>query len=343
MRIESNRSDQSQRTDDHHDARDASKASTAARSTSSEKAERNLASAIRALCDSRSPTLASSTGASSGIPWTVPTSCAQAPAGSAGADTTAAAPPTVQQQVDSAIARVEAQAESGRRLLHQVNAANRKIPNISRAATAVVAGVNITGIPGNLATGVMLHGLGHPTVGVETLNDARSTVEMMGGKLNREAAEAGTLYRKFLREYGEYQQASQQLRAAMAGGDHRAIVDLSRRGSQLDQEMRKTAREFESKAEEVDRLNKEFDAAAKHAAVHAAISAVTAGIGGVPGEHAVTGLAGKVAGKLYGAAVESGVGRATSFVSHALHGAIAPEQKAVGVTGRATDAMRDSR
>lgn len=334
MRIDSNRSDQSQRTENQETAKRATaSAGATSRGPTAASAEMNLASTIQTLAASRSR-----------LPWIVPTVTTNAPSPPPTMAAAPSAPATLERQIEAAICRVEAKAESGRKLLNEVNAHARRIPTIKPTAEAAVGAVLATSTVGNM---VVAAGLSLATWNKEYLGratkDAENAAGMMFGRLCNQAALANAQRQTFYSQYAAFSATNRQLRQAMRAGDHKDIVDLTRRMETQDAAMRASADKFAATAKEVQKLDREFEQAVVHAVAELVLKAVTLGLGGVPGEHAVQGVAGKGLATLYGATAESAVLKVGFGIAHLVHAATAPEQKAVAVTGRAADAMREPR
>jgi len=266
-------------------------------------------------------------GSSSRPPWSVARRM-DAPASAA-----SPAPASLERQVEVAIARVEAQAESGRKLLNEVNAQFRTIPNVKLTAEAAVGAVLGSSTVGNLVVGA---GVSLVTWNKEMLaravKDAEKAGEMMFGKLTDTAARASVQHLTFKDQYAAFSATNRQLQQAMRAGDHRGIVELTKRMESQDAAMRATAAQFGATAKAVQKLDAEFNQAAVHAVEELLAKAVLLGIGGVPGEHAIEGVAkrligetgGELVGSLYGATVESAGMKILSELKHLSHARTAP-------------------
>jgi hypothetical protein len=126
------------------------------------------------------------------------------------------------------------------------------------------------------------------------VRDAENAGGYMAGELTRKIAQADRLFVEFSAQHVKYSEQSARLARAIQSGDYATINDASARMKTVVSEMKTTVKAFDAVATKIGEMNREFDAAAAHAAAHVALSAIMAGHGG----HAVHGV---------GEAVKAGV------------------------------------
>ncbi len=251
----------------------------------------------------------------------------------AAADGWAASHRSLEAQKHNAVDDAQRQKAQVAQLLSSVNTAYRSVPVLSRAAELTV------GVGASLGT---VGAVGAAEVEATIRRDAapiRTAFERAGnaggymwGELSDKIRRAGGTYAKFQNQYLEYIAVNEQYQAALGSQDHEEIVSTSKRMAVLLPELKATAEALGAQAEVIGRENKDFDGAAIHAAIHLAVSAVTLGCGGFPGEHNVShavatrladamspeaaNLVGDAAATVYATTAEGAVVRGGSALAH---------------------------
>ncbi|MBI5537904.1 MAG: hypothetical protein HY898_34600 [Deltaproteobacteria bacterium] len=219
-----------------------------------------------------------------------------------------------------AIAGADAQLAACRALNDKVRAANLQVRGINPLARGAVGLVNATGTVGNVVLGLAAREIsGNPAVLEGALHSAdRAASMLMQSEFNGALASARAGHDQFSAQYLQYCDLNARYKQAIRTGDYKQAASTFNAMTSLVPRMKASAESFGAAAARVGKLHKEFDGAAIHAAIHLAVSAISVGIGGPPGEHLVSSVVGHEAGSFYGAAVESAVtkGAAAALGQH---------------------------
>jgi hypothetical protein len=185
------------------------------------------------------------------------------------------------------VKRVQSEAKVWKQVSQHMNTAIRSVPKLDRKAEAVVgAGVGAGTVGSAIYSGAKSIVTGDRAHFDRAARDAENAGGYMAGELTQKIAQADRLFVEFSAQHARYAEQSARLQRAIQSGDYPAINEASARMKTLANEMRTTVKAFDAVAKKIGEMNHEFDAAAAHAALHLALSAVSAGLGG----HAVHGV-----------------------------------------------------
>jgi hypothetical protein len=179
--------------------------------------------------------------------------------------------PSMEQQVGQAVERVKAEAQEAKRLLDTVNAQNRSMTTVHRAAEAVI-GVGLAHtLPGTFVT----------LQGRKGLRNGERAGAFIAGELTEKQKLAREAYGAFLQTYGRFASANAQYQRALESEDYVAIPGLARSCEELSAQLKADSETFGARCKAARAREEQFDEAAKEVAVHAAVEAATLGAGGV--------------------------------------------------------------
>lgn len=195
---------------------------------------------------------------------------------------------SVDRQRNAAIAAAQKQRDQAARLLQEVNTQYRRVPVLNRIAEAGVGIGASTGAVGSITVDAIHSAVSRDSAYLErSVDKAETAGGYVFGELTAKIEEAAHAYGRFVTAYDEYVQVNSQYQEALRRQDSAAIVSTSQRMSALVPELRATAEALGAQAEVIGRESKEFNGTAVHTAIHMYVSALSLGIGGFPGEHAV--------------------------------------------------------
>jgi hypothetical protein len=185
--------------------------------------------------------------------------------------------PTMDQKIEASVGRARAQGRECERMQQAVLAGYRRVPNMDWLAEKTVGLAAGTSTIGSLASADDSRSKG------AALDNAAYAGGLIAGELRDQIGVAQGLYKSFSNDYAEYCAANRQLQQALRTQDHETIAATASRMETLVPRMKQTATALASAAKRVGEMDRRFDAAAEHAAIHVAISAMGAGTGaGLP-------------------------------------------------------------
>jgi cell division protein FtsB len=196
---------------------------------------------------------------------------------------------TMEEKIDASVSAVKQDAQQMQQLQQRATASFRSIDTLSRGSEFIVGTVAASGTLGLVAAGGMESFLRQDPAALSgALQKAQTAGKYIMGELTAETNRANGLFHQFSGQYGRYKELNAALQNAIRAQDHGKIASLSQEMDALKPEMQKTVEQLERAAHRIAGLQREFDSVAKHAAAHAAFSAVGAGVGAL---HPAAGIA----------------------------------------------------
>ena len=219
-------------------------------------------------------------------------------------------PASLESLQQTALANANAELAACNALNDKVRAADKQVRDIDGLARAGVGAIKASAFVGNL----VLEALDpSPASQGGTVRAAgRAGAWMAQGEFNSAFRGARASHGKFNALYLRYCELNARYQHAIRNGDSRQAAETGTAMSALVPRMQESADASVRDAARVGKLHEEFEADAIHGAKHLAVSAVTAGVGGPPGEHLIEATFGHAASAAYGAAVETATTRVLS-------------------------------
>ncbi len=192
-----------------------------------------------------------------------------------------AEPASLQNKIDTAVRRADAEGQAVERLARAAAAANQSLPQINRGAEVITGTVSATATVPDMVGAAMESAVRLDGRAFErAVHDAGEAVSwVVEGSLTNKIAHARAIYRQVEKSSFEYADVNRQYKEALRAQDHAAIAPLSARRDELAQQIKDGVQRLESVVRAVGEEDKRFEAATVHAAEHLALSAVSVGVG----------------------------------------------------------------